>query len=128
MNSFEEEIFESLIALRRRGASDSSVLIEEPRSKKFVQFGPGRKIVMDVPCIGLTSQEADRASAFFRELGEDYPLEYHAPDPATGKTHHGASFSHDFGDDAREAARTALLFFESVFQFSSDVTLSVEEL
>lgn len=128
MDAIEEEIFEALIALRRRGADDSSVLIEEPRSGKFVQFGRGRKIVMDVPCVGLSSHEADRASAFFRELGEDYPLEYHAPDPANGKTHHGATFNHDFGDNAREAAKAATLFFEKVYRFSPAVELSIEEL
>src|SRR6266481_3550060 len=104
MNSIEQQIFEALIALRHRGVHDSSVLVEETSSGKFVQFGPGRKLVMDVPCVALSADEADRACDFFQDLGENYPREYHAPDPQTGKTNHGASFSHDFGADARGAA------------------------
>jgi hypothetical protein len=128
MNPTEDQIFEALVALRHRGVDDSSVLIEERASGKYVQFGTGRKLVMDVPCIGLTSREADRASEFFRDLGENYPREYHAPDPQTRKTHHGATFSHDFGNDARGAAKATVSFFEKVYQFAPETKISIEEL
>jgi hypothetical protein len=127
MDSTENHIFEALVALYRRGVEDSFVVIEDPRSKKFVQFGPGRRLVMDVPCVGLTGDEADRASEFFRQLGVDYPREYHAPDKKAGRTHHGASFAHDFGNDARTAARAAVAFFETVYQLPAGLELSIEE-
>ena len=127
MDSLEDQIFEALIALRHRGVADSSVLIEEPTSGKFVQFGAGRQLVMDVPCVGLTSQEADRASEFFRHFGEDYPREYHARDPQTKRTNHGASFAHDFGTDARGAAQAAIAFFGAVYQFAPGTMLEVHE-
>ena len=128
MESLEDQIFEALIALRHRGVDDSSVLIEEKRSGKYVQFGTGRKLIMDVPCVGLSHQEADRASEFFRQLGENYPREYHAPDPQTGKTHHGATFTHDFGKDARGAAQATISFFGNVYQFAPSTMLAIQEL
>jgi hypothetical protein len=123
----EAQVYEALIALLHRGTEDSFVFIQEPRSEKFVQFGRGRFLGMDVPCTALTSEEADRASRFFNELGEEYPREYHAPDPKTGKTHHGATFHHDFAQDARAAARAAIAFFVNVYGFPSDVEISIEE-
>jgi hypothetical protein len=128
MESIEEQIFEALVALRHRGVDDSSVLIEEPNTGKFIQFGTGPKLVMDVPCVGLTNQEADRASEFFREFGEHYPREYDAPDPKTKKTHHGATFEHDFGKDARGAAQAAIRFFGNVYQFAPGTVLVLKEL
>jgi hypothetical protein len=123
----EIRIYEALVALLHRGTKDSFVLIEEPRSEKFVQFGKGRYLGMDVPCVALSSAEADRASQFFNELGEAYPREYHDPDPKTGRIHHGATFHHDFGRDARAASRAAIAFFVNVYGFPADVELSIEE-
>ena len=128
MDSLEDEIFEALIALRHRGVHDSYVLIEEPKTGKFVQFGSGPKLILDVPCIALTSQEADRASEFFREFGENSPREYDAPDPKTKKTNHGATFEHDFGKDARGAAQAAIRFFVIVYQFAPGTVLALREL
>ena len=82
---------------------------------------------MDVPCVALSSDEADRSSQFFKQLGEEYPREYHAPDLRTGKAHHGATFHHDFGQDARAAAKAAVSFFADVYGFPADTDLSIEE-
>lgn len=123
----ENRIYEALVALRHRGAKDSFVLIEEPQSQKFVQFGKGRLLCLDVPCVALAGAEADRASRFFNELGEQYPTEYHDPDPQTGQTHHGATFRHDFGQDARAAAKAAIAFFVDVYALPPDVELSIQE-
>ena len=123
----EVRIYEALIALLHRGAEDSFVIVEDPRSKKFVQFGKGRLLGMDVPCAALSSAEADRASRFFNELGEEYPREYHAPDPKTGRIRHGATFCHDFGRDAKAASHAAVALFVYVYGFPADVELSIEE-
>ncbi len=123
----EVRIYEALIALLHRGAKGSFVFIAEPRSQKFVQFGTGRLLGMDVPCVAPSSDEAERASRFFNELGEEYPREYHAPDPKTGRIRHGATFRHDFGRDARAASLAAVAFFVNVYGFPADVELSVEE-
>jgi hypothetical protein len=125
--SNEERVYEALIALRHRGTGGSFVLVEEPQTKKFVQFGIGRVLTLDVPCVALTADEADRAATFFRQLGEDGPREYEAPSPRTGRAQHGAAYYHDFLGDARAAARAAVSFFETVYLLPPGTKLSVEE-
>jgi hypothetical protein len=122
----EDQISVELLALLHKGEEDSFVLIEEPRSEKFVQFGMGRVLCMDVPCVGLTAGEVKRASAFFDWLDEEGPYEYHAADPKTGQEVHGLAFRHDFGDDTRAAAKAALSFFEEVYRFPRDVVLTLK--
>jgi hypothetical protein len=122
----EGRISEALLALLQQGEEGSFVLIEEPRSEKFVQFGMGRVLRMDVPAVGLTAGEVKRASDFFESLGEDRPYEYHTADPRTGQETHGLAFQHDFGDDTRAAAKAALSFFEEVYRFPRDVVLTLK--
>jgi len=123
----ERRIYDALVALLHRGTKDSFVLIEEPKSGKFVQFGKGRRLCMDVPCVELNGAETDRAYQFFRKLGEEHPREYDAPDPNTGQVRHGAAFYHDFGHDAQAAAAAALALFLRVFGRAPDVELSIVE-
>jgi hypothetical protein len=126
-DSIERRIFDALVALLHRGTEDSFVLIQEPKSEKFVQFGKGRCICMDVPFVELSNSEAERAYPFFQKLGEEYPREYNAPDPKSGKVHHGATFYHEFGTDVRAATSAAMRLFVDVFGFPPDVELSIEE-
>jgi hypothetical protein len=128
LNSTENRIYVALIALLRHGADDSFLVIEEPLSQKFVQFGKGRCLGMDVPLVNLSREEADDASRFFEKLGEECPREYHAPDPKSGKVRHGATFHHDFGEDADLAARAAFSFFRDVYRFPPEVPLSIRRL
>jgi hypothetical protein len=122
----QDRIQQSLLALLDHSETDSWVGIEEPRSKKYVQFGIGR-LGMDVPLVDLKDAEAERAYRFFKELGEDHPHEYDAPNPMTGKICHGAAFKHDFGRDAAAAAKAAMAFFAEVYQFPGDAELSIKE-
>jgi len=123
----EGRIYDALVALLHRGLEKSFVLIQEPRSEKFVQFGKGRCLGMDVPFVELSSEEADRAYQFFQRFGEEYPREYDAPDPRTGQVRHGATFYHDFGKNVRAAASAAIQFFVDVCGFPQDVELAIEE-
>ncbi len=123
----ERRIYDALIALLHRGTKDSFVLIEEPQSGKFVQFGKGRRLCMDVPCVELNSAESDRAYQFFQKLGGEHPREYDAPDPKTGQVRHGAAFYHDFGHDAGAAATAALALFVKVFGLAPNVDFSIVE-
>jgi hypothetical protein len=128
--SNEERILEALAALQQRGAKGWSVtLIEEPHSRKFVQFGHKGEgsLQMDVPCVGLTEGETTRAAQFFRDLGKEGPKEYDAPTQEPGKITHGASFWHNFGDDIRAAARAAMSFFETVYQMPPGVELAITD-
>jgi hypothetical protein len=128
MASNENRIYEALVALLdHHSESGSVVLVEEPQSQKFVQFGPGWTLEMDVPHVALNDEEADRAYAFFAKLGKDFLKEYDAPDPKTKKVRHGATFNHDFHQDARAAARAAALFFEEVYLLPRHVNLRIEK-
>jgi hypothetical protein len=82
---------------------------------------------MDIPCVELNASEADRAYQFFQKLGEDYPREYNAPDPKTGQVRHGATFYHDFGQDAKAATTAVLELFATVFGLPADIELLIEE-
>ncbi len=120
-----DRIYMALDTLLHQGAEDSFVVIEERLSRKFVQFGKGRRLGMDVPLVNLTSEEANHAFRFFEKLGEECPREYNAPDQS-GKVHHGATFHHDFGEDAHAATMAALSFFHGVYEFPPDVPLSIK--
>jgi hypothetical protein len=123
----EREIYDALVALRRRGQEGAFVIIEHKPTRKFVQFGSGPVLEMDVPCVSLSTQEAELATQFFRELGGIDLREYHAPDPETGQMQHGATFRFDFGDDAVSAARAAVLFFARVTSVPINASFIITE-
>jgi hypothetical protein len=126
-NSLEKRIYDALVALLDNYEETGSVvLIEEPKSHKFIQFGPGSSLEIDVPHVVLTSEEAARAYGFFARLGDNYLIEYDAPDPRTGEIHHGATFNHKFGKDARKAAEVAVSFFREVYLFPPRTELLIK--
>jgi hypothetical protein len=122
-----ERIRAALVALMENYQEKGSiVIIEEPKSLKFVQFGPGWELIMDVPFVALTKEEADRAYSFFAELGEESPNEYDAFDPKAKVVRHGATFNHDFNLDTQAAAVAAVSFFKNVYLRPLDeVVLSI---
>jgi hypothetical protein len=81
----EDIVCEALVALLHHHDphKGSVVVVEQPQSGKFVAFGPGWSLEMDVPHLTLTNEEADRAYEFFAALGEKYLIEYDAPNPET---------------------------------------------
>ena len=90
--STERNIYKALAALRRRGIEGKSfVIVEHSPPVKFVQFGIGPVLRMDVPVVSLSTPEAERAYDFFRELGGAEVREYDAPNPHTGRIQHGAT-------------------------------------
>jgi len=126
-DSLEKRICDALTALLDDHHEDGSVvLIQELWTGKFVQFGPGWSLILDVPCVALTSAEADRVSRFFAGLGEKYPIEYDAPNPRTARILHGATFNHDFGQDACTAAQAAVAFFREAYLMFDDTELKIE--
>ena len=109
------------------GKPDSFVIIQEPRTQKYVQFGRGRALIMDMPFIGLTADEAERAAQFFGKLGVEYPLEYEAPETNTGRIQHSATYRYNFGHDASAATQAAVTFFETVYLLPADFTVAIDE-
>jgi hypothetical protein len=110
------EFVEFLERLANRDADDAFVILEDTETKKFVQFGRGPGIKLDLPLAALHESEAERAYAFFRELNVCAPRELDAPDPTNSNAlRHHATFEYDFGNDARAAAHTALALFAAVY-------------
>lgn len=129
IDSNEYRIFRELTALLyNHEVNGSVVLIEEPQSEKFIQFGPGSTLEIDVPHITLSDEEADGAYRFFQKLSDEYLMEYDAPDPIERVVRHGATFNHDFGRDAKLATKTAIALFQQVFQIRPDAPLRIKRL
>lgn len=110
------EFVEFLNRLTARSNEDAFVVLEDADTKKFVQFGRGPTIKLDLPLAALSDVEADRASAFFRKLGVLAPRELSAPDPSqNNRLRRHATFEYDFGSDATLAATTSLELFAAVY-------------
>ncbi len=120
-----ELVYDALWELLHEGTDESFVIFTESESKKFVQFGVGPILNMDVPLVALSDEEAERAFAFFRMLGESIPKEYNAPNSKTGKVQHGASLTHSFGMDVTMATESTMVFFWTVYALPRDFTLEV---
>ncbi len=112
----EDRIHDALVALTGRCEKHSYVIIIEEDSGKFVQFGRGPDLVIDVPCIALTGGEVENASQFFESLGEEYyPNKRYERDEKTGKVTYMLIFNHNFGRDARAASQTAMECFRIIY-------------
>lgn len=110
------EFVEFLDRLAERIAEDAFVILEDAETKKFVQFGRGPGIKLDLPLAALSEAETERAASFFETLGVATARELEAPDPShNGKVRHHVTFEYDFGNDARTAADTALSLFTAVY-------------
>jgi len=123
----EVQIQRALRNLLQRGGEDAFVIIEEPESGKFVQFGGAPGLWLDLPCAALDEEEADRAYKVFNELGVEAPCEYHASDSKAGMVRHGASFRLNLGDNVRAATSTALAILRLVYLIPEDTALSIVE-
>src|SRR5688572_9095943 len=64
-----EELVRALEALVGRTHETAYVLLEDRATEKFVQFGRGPELVLDLPLIGLSEVETVRARDAFAELG-----------------------------------------------------------
>jgi hypothetical protein len=123
-----EAFAESLRRLTERNKEDAFVILEDRVSGKFVQFGRGTTIKIDLPLASLDEVETDRAADWFRNLGVESPGSFDAPDPReSGRLRSQASFEFDFGTDARRAAYSALDLFAAVYQLSNGVVWNVIE-
>jgi hypothetical protein len=124
----EARVYNALVALMGRCEIDSYVIIAESDSGKFVQFGRGPAIEIDVPCVSLTGAEVENASQFFEALGEKYyPRKEFQRDSKTGKVTHCLTFTHDCGQDARAAAKAAIEALWVIYGITSDAELLISE-
>ena len=112
-----EIIREALIRLLSR-PSGAFVIIEEPKSGKFVQFAGSEKepLLLDLPSQTLTQDEMKKAIAVFSELGypgpETFPVQEHPGGPPAGEQ---TSFVVTFGKDVDKATELAVAVLHRVY-------------
>ncbi len=106
--SVEVRLEQALSALLGRTNNDAFVILEDVRTERFVQFGAGSRLVLDLPLVSLQDDEQERAHEVFRRLG--------AP-PAAMDPFPVLRF--DFGTDSRRAAEEAVRVFREVYHLKS---------
>ncbi len=109
--------------ISRARDTDTVVVIQEPKSKKFVQFGY-KQLWVDLPSQALSADELPRAE---RVLGRfRIPKTTFRSPTTTGATVPMTSFQRFLGDDLELAVRVAEAVFCEVYLFASDVQLQFE--
>jgi hypothetical protein len=97
----------------RRQSDDAFVIIEDRNSGRFVQFGHGPHLTLDLPAGSLRPDEIARATDQIRRWGGRLrPVR--APDASDAPREH-ATFEADFGTDATRASEAALTVFSDIF-------------
>ncbi|MEL7168717.1 MAG: hypothetical protein AAGN64_05150 [Bacteroidota bacterium] len=108
-------ILDALEALLLRDNDDAFVIIEDWPTGKFVQFGRGPSLVLDLPLASLEPDEIERAQTFFEARGYGEARHLIAFDSAAQIPRPHSTFELDFGTNALEAAKTAVDVFDQVF-------------
>ena len=127
--SHADVIRDALKRLLKRPAG-AILIIEEPRSKKFVQFAGSRDepLLLDLPAEPLSPEELRKAKALFAEMGYPGPETYQVLEspggPPAGKQ---TSFHVKFGTDVDKATELAVAVLHRVYGFGEDVELKLTE-
>jgi len=106
------------------------VIVEETKSKKFVQFTGSVTggLLLDLPIQTLAREEQERAQRLFVALGgpglEKWPV---FDVPGGNPVGEQAGFQMDFGRDADRAATIAMRVFREVYLFSDEVDVTIIE-
>ncbi len=105
--SVEARLEHALQQLLARTNDDAFVIVEDVTTEKYVQFGAGESLILDLPLVALKGQEQQRASLAFARLGVSQPEEYDKD---------FFVLRCDFGRDCQRAAKEALRVFADVYQ------------
>lgn len=115
-----EELARALSEMTQRTNENACVLLEDARTQKFIQFGRGPDLNLDLPTAGLSDNEATRAKKAFARLGVMQPRSVDAPDVDGEPTVRRFSvYECSFGGDAELAADAAIQVFTDVYQLPS---------
>ena len=104
----EVSLERALNALLGRTNADGFVILQDAGTQKFVQFGAGGRLVLDLPLVSLQDDEQKRALEVFKRLGA--PPAVSDPFPV---------LRYDFGVDCRRAAEEAVRIFREVYGLKS---------
>ncbi len=106
------------------------VIIEEPRSGKFVQFAGSKNepLLLDLPFQTLSSEEITKAKALFIELGYLGPQTYQVQEsPGGPPAGEQTSFNVKFGNNVDKATELAVTVLHRVYGFGEDTKLKLTE-
>lgn len=99
------------------------VILEEPASGHFIQFGWWGSIEVDLPFVALDLEQQARAARTFDELGSGMPLIDRGPEDVEAEPMH--VFRHDFGQDTAAAAVFGCTALRSIYQIDKDLPLEI---
>ena len=125
----EELIREALANLLKR-PSGAFVIIEEPKSGKFIQFAGSvdEPILLDLPAQVLSPDEMDKAKRVFTEFGysgpETYQLQEYPGGPPAGEQ---TSFMVKFGSDVDQATQFSVAVLYQIFGLNDSTRLKLTE-
>ena len=109
--------------IARARDTETVVIIEEPKSKKFVQFGY-KSLWVDLPLQTLSADELSRAERVMGRFG--IPKQTRPVPTTTGSTRVMTSFQSFLGKDLELAVRVADAVFREVYLLPPDVQLQFE--
>ncbi len=126
-DKLQHELTRALHSLMKRTHETACVLLEDQATEKFIQFGRGPELILDLPVIGLSGNEEERArEAFLVHCSESSRI-LEAPDvDAESITRQFEVLQCPFGTSAESAAAAAIKVFNSTYQLK-DVTYLLHE-
>lgn len=127
--SHQEQISQALSGLLQRSNEDAFVILEDTKTKKYVQFAGSTRepLILNIPFIAFTPLELERAKKLFEEYkikSEETPVSDYKGGPVTGKL---SQFNMNLGNDIKRATEIALRIFSEVYMLPPDFKLGVEE-
>lgn len=127
--SHEQLIRDALTHLLNR-PSGAFVIIEEPKSGKFIQFAGSvdEPLLLDLPVKTLSPDEMDKAKKVFAEFGytgpETYQLQEYPGGPQAGEH---TSFMVKFGSDIDRAAQFTVVVLHQIYRLDDSSRLKLTE-
>lgn len=113
------ELAQALCSLTKRTHETACVLLEDQATEKFVQFGRGPELLLDLPLNDLTESERERAREVFSALGTERSRKLEASDvEGEPVTRSFEVLQCTFGTDANDAATAALRVFQHTYQLN----------
>lgn len=99
------------------------VILEEPASGSFIQFGWWGSVVVDLPIVALNLEQQALAARVFEKLGSANPLI--DPGPPDAEAEPMQVLRHDFGRDTAAASRFGCNALRSIYKIAEDLPLEI---
>jgi hypothetical protein len=127
--NYQEQIHDALQRLLQRRNDNAFLIIEEPKTRKFVQFAGSASegLAFDLPSQTLSAEELSRAKRALATIGirfDEWDVYDKPGGTVVGKQ---SGFSKSLGRDLAEATKLTLMIFIEVYDIKEPYNLSFEE-